>query len=317
MIISKTPLRISLLGGGTDLPAFYEKSPGAVISMAINRYVYIAVNEKFDNRFRVSYSITENVEAVDEIRNSIVRHTLNHFKVKSGLEIISIADVPGEGTGLGSSSAFTVGLINALDWHFDHDYRSHGVLAETAFQIERGVHPDIGRQDAYASAYGGFNYLRFHKTHVSVQPLEMPNEMFSWFLLLYTGVTRQSDLLLNTQREGFEKDKEKVAIGKEMAGLANEFYRCFNIDLNVGPFLHENWKLKRALHDGISTPQIDAWYECAMQNGALGGKLCGAGGGGFLLFYAPPDAHARIAEATGLRRVDFDIEPEGSKVVYG
>lgn len=319
MIISRTPLRISLVGGGTDVPAFYERSavPGAVVSFAINKYVYIAVNEKFDRRFRVSYSVTENVDEIGEIKNDLVRNTMKRFKINRGLEIVSIADVPGGGTGLGSSSAFTVGLVNALDFYLNQNYRPRGILAETAFDVERECHPSIGKQDAYAAAYGGFNYIRFGARGVSVAPMDISGGFFqSHLLLFYTGIQRSSDELLKEQRKGFES--RTLDIGIRMAELANGLYQQA-VGLNVekiSKLLNENWELKKRLADGITNPQIDEWYTRGLENGALGGKVCGAGGGGFLLFFAPPEAHRKIEQALGLRRVDFEIEEEGSRIVY-
>jgi D-glycero-alpha-D-manno-heptose-7-phosphate kinase len=306
MIISKTPLRVSLVGGGTDVPAFYEQSPGAVVSFAISKYIYVAVNEKFDGCFRVSYSVTENVDRVEEIKHSLVRHTLKHQKPKAGLEIVSIADIPGEGTGLGSSSAFEVGLLHAFNWN-EH-YVSPRLLAETAFQIERECHRDIGKQDHYAAAYGGFNRFRFKPSSVDVEMLYPPD--MRWFLLLYTGITRKADDLLRAQSKAFQADK--LAIGKEMAALAENFS-----EENISETLQDGWVLKKRLYKGVTNDQIDDWYIRAIMAGAQGGKICGAGGGGFLLFYAPPDAHEGIVKATGLRKVDFQISTEGSKVIYG
>lgn len=309
MIITRTPLRISLCGGGTDVPAFYEKTPGAVVSFAINKYVYISVNRKFDGRFRVSYSQTENVNSVEEIQHLIVRNVLENSRVKNGLEIVSMADIPGSGTGLGSSSAFTVGLINAVDGLFREREYSAGPLAEIAFSIERKSNPNIGKQDAYASAFGGFNMFGFKGNNVGRIPLFLPSYCEDSFLLLYTGITRPSDDLLRAQKNSLEGDG--LEIGKEMAYLAETF------DINdIGYYLRQNWELKKLLHGGISSQQIDDWYYVGIRNGAEGGKLCGAGGGGFMLFYAPPDAHDRIVKATGLRRVDFKVEYEGSKVIY-
>jgi D-glycero-alpha-D-manno-heptose-7-phosphate kinase len=309
MIITRTPLRISLVGGGTDTPAFYEKNLGAVVSFAIDKYIYISVNEKFDGKFRVSYSKTENVEERENIEHPIVRNTLQQYNIHTGLEIVSVADIPGGGTGLGSSSAFTVGLINALDWKIANTHRIHGALAEVAFQVERQSNPFIGKQDAYAAAFGGFNLFRFKGNKVGYKPIEYPDEIQDWFLLLYTGITRPSDDLLKSQSKSLSAGG--VVIGREMAALAEEFTLK-----NIGEMLKQNWILKKEIHNGISSPQIDKWYWTALQNGAEGGKLCGAGGGGFLFFYAPPDAHERIIKATGLRRVDFRIEQEGSKVIY-
>ena len=316
MIITRTPLRVSLVGGGTDVPQFYQKSPGAVVSFAINKFIYVAVNDKFDGQYRVSYSKNENVKSIEEIRHDLVRRALSTLRVKNGLEIVSIADIPGSGSGLGSSSAFTVGLVHALSAHLHGRSPKGGGLAELAYEIEAAAHPEIGKQDPYAAAYGGLNFLHFNKKGVSVKPMEIPLGLTSHMLLLWTGMTRSASEPLQAQKRFFEGDGMEV--GKEMARLASELHRQFvlgNYDL-VGRYLNDNWKLKRSISSFVSTPEIDHWYVQAMDNGAIGGKVCGAGGGGFLLFFCNPDARQRIADVTGLKKVDFEIEKEGSKIVY-
>lgn len=318
MIFTRTPLRISLLGGGTDLPAFYRKYRGAVVSFAVNKYIYVAVNKKFDGKLRVSYSKTENVSTVGELQHDLVREALSLSNIKSGLEITSVSDIPGSGTGLGSSSAFTVGLLHAL-----YPDVPAGTLAERAFTVEaeKCLHP-VGKQDAYAAAFGGINRLIFHSNHVEVNPVNASPIWLELFerhaLLLWTGLTRDANEILKHQRKSFE-DGGNMEIGKQLAGLANEFYEEMAQGATVqrvGEFLQEGWKIKKFMAHGISNSRIDALYDTAMRNGAYGGKLLGAGGGGFLLFMACPLQHAQIVRETGLRKVDFKIERKGSEVIY-
>lgn len=322
MIVTRTPLRISLVGGGTDVPAFCAENVGAVVSFAINKYVYISINDKFDGKYRISYSKTENVDRVDQIEHPIVGNVLTSLRIDKGVEITSIADIPGEGSGLGSSSSFTVGLINALSNHsFKHDPEPGG-LAELAFEQELLSSPSIGKQDHYAASYGGFNLFEFshrgvkrRSTHVTKSEAE---EIESNFVLLWTGITRKADAPLKMQSRSFQTNPNTVAIGRDMAFIAKALHeeikrKNFNA---IGEYLVDNWELKKRLHDGVTNPEIDALYNAGMMNGGAGGKLCGAGGGGFLLFYAHPDTHKSIVRATGLRQVPFKIDFEGSKVIY-
>lgn len=306
-------MRVSLVGGGTDMPVFYSKHVGGVVSFAINKYIYVSVNKKFDRKIRVSYSQTENVENIDDIQHELVRESLRYFKYKDGVEITSISDIPGEGSGLGSSSAFTVGLAHALG----HG-TPPGILAERAFDIEANFcHHPIGKQDAYASAYGGMNFMAFHGRKVEVKSLYYSDEMRQHFLLLWTGVTRPAGNILKQQKQNFDKG-DTMKVGRQMADLAYKFYTEYLTGMSLprmGGFLQENWELKMKLAD-ISSSQINEWYALGMKNGAYGGKLCGAGGGGFMFFLAPPDSHNSICRATGLRKVDFRIDSEGSKVIY-
>ena len=318
MIITRTPLRISLVGGGTDVKEFYSKHAGAVVSFAIQHYVYVSVNKKFDGKFRVSYSQTENVNTLDEIQHDLVRESLRLHNIKTGLEITSVSDIPGNGTGLGSSSAFTVGLVNALSKNV-----TPAALAECAYVVENETcgHP-TGKQDQYACALGGMNYLAFQRRHVKVIPLYPSeawlNEFQSHSLLLWTGIARDGNEILKEQRGNFSSGAN-LEIGKQMAQLATDLYvEILNEEGmdRIGGLIAESWKIKRFFANGISNMRIEGQIEEIKQSGAYGWKLCGAGGGGFLFVLAPPDTHARIVERTGLRQIKFKIEKEGSKVIY-
>lgn len=328
MIIARTPLRISLVGGGTDIPAFYEKHVGCVVSFTISKYVYVAINRKFDGRYRVSYSQTENVNSVADIQHDLVRETLNLYGRDrlGGLEIVSISDIPGEGSGLGSSSSFTVGLVTALqklEWdRISSSPFARKEHAEFAFRIEAKSNPFVGKQDHYAAVFGGLNQIYFGEENVIVRNIVMSEDVLDNFhdhlLLLWTGITRPANTLLKEQASSFRDNRGAQKNGEEMVRLAQELaHKLIAWDISeVGSILRENWYLKTRINPNATTPPIDAWYNVALNNGAQGGKLCGAGGGGFLLFWAPPDTHKRISHATGLRKIDFRLDLEGSKVIY-
>jgi D-glycero-alpha-D-manno-heptose-7-phosphate kinase len=315
MIITRTPLRISLVGGGTDMPEFYERHGGAVVSMAINKYIYITYNKKFDSRIRLSYSKTENVEKALELQHDIARACLEGI---SGIEVASISDIPGEGSGLGSSSSFTVGLINAM-----RDIPSPEMLAELAYKIEAGCGHNCGKQDHYAAAFGGLKYYTFNKDgSVHVESLLESYEksiLEKHLLLFWTGKTRKAGNILSKQAFNIKQNDSSENAAIELKGMAFSLANRFNGGYihDVGEYLAKNWELKKKLSHGITDPWIDSIYERAILEGAEGGKICGAGGGGFMLFYAEPRYHAGIEKAVGLRRVSFAIEDEGSKVIYG
>lgn len=324
MITSRTPLRISLIGGGTDLPAFYRSYGGSVVSFAISKSVYVSVNDKFDERTRVSYSITENVDDPEELKHDLARETLKLFQAK-GIEIASMADIPGEGSGLGSSSSFTVGLLAALSRKINGHIYPKKMLAETAHTVEAKLcrHPGVGKQDQYAAAYGGLHYYEFAKDEaVEVQPIfvspEQKEYLESRLMLLYTGVTRSANDILSDQEKNIKSSRESIEAGcalKEMAVNLAIDLQGGNFHV-VGTYLHEGWKLKKRLSDAISSPNLDTIYAKAIECGALGGKLLGAGGGGFFLFFAEPKFHADIRTATELRQVEFKIEEKGSEIIY-
>jgi len=324
MIVTKTPLRASFVGGGSDLPVFYRKYGGAVVSTAINKFVYITVNPKFDRRIRISYSRTEEPRTVDKIRHPLVREALKLLGITGGLEIASIADIPAKGSGLGSSSSYTVGLLLAL-----HAYRGQFASAERLakeaclIEIERCGDP-IGRQDQYAAAFGGFNFIKFYPDDsVSVEPIVCQRETLkrleSNILMFYTGQTRSTGSVLVHQQRAVAREKSKQRALQRMVALAHQLraeLQKNNIDA-FGAILHENWELKRGLAAAISNPQIDDWYQRARRAGATGGKVLGAGSGGFMIFYAPPERHAAITAALPkLRPIPFCFESQGSKIIF-
>lgn len=324
MIITRTPLRISFAGGGSDLPAFYEQEAGAVVSTAIDKYIYITVNPKFDHKIRASYSVTEIVDTVDEVKHELIREALHLLGIQQGIEITSISDIPSQGTGLGSSSSYTVGLLNAL-----YAYRGHMAGAERLareachIEIERCGKP-IGKQDQYIAAYGGLQYIRFNSDgSVFTDPVICSpvtrKQLQQGLLLLYTGLTRSADNILDEQSRETRTNGDKQRSLRFMVSLADQLRDALSRNKveAIGEILHTGWMEKRNLASGISNNHIDIWYERARAAGAIGGKLLGAGGGGFLLVYANPERHADICHALPeLRPIPFHFCPQGSKIIY-
>jgi D-glycero-alpha-D-manno-heptose-7-phosphate kinase len=324
MIISQTPFRISFAGGGSDLSAYYQEYGGAVVSTAIDKYIYVTISRKFDQSLRVSYSHTEEVERASQLQHPIVREGMAMLGIEGGLEITSVADIPSRGTGLGSSSSFAVGLLHALH-AIQGKHVSAGQLADEAcrIEIERCGEP-IGKQDQYAAAFGGLNFIRFLRDgSVQVEPIVLTRdarqELEKHFLLFYTGITRSASVILTRQSEELSKHSGKIEAMQKMVGCAEDLREALwkgNFD-SLGSILHENWILKQSLADGIGTGQINAWYGRALKAGALGGKLLGAGGGGFLLFFAPLHKHTAILSSlSDLRLVPFTMEARGSRIVF-
>jgi D-glycero-alpha-D-manno-heptose-7-phosphate kinase len=324
VIITRTPLRISFAGGGTDLRAFYGKERGAVLSAAIDKYIYITVNRKFDERVRASYSVTEIVNRAAQLRHELIRETLGLVGIEGGIEITSISDVPSQGTGLGSSSSYTVGLLNALYAYTGRLVSAERLAAEACrIEIEICGKP-IGKQDQYIAAYGGLQFIEFNPDEsVFTAPLpcarELQRDLASRLLLLYTGLTRSADAVLSAQQSNTETNGETFAVLQRMRDYADALRERLctgNLD-GFGEVLHEGWMLKRTLATGITSPTIDEWYERARRHGAIGGKLLGAGGGGFLLLYAHPARHAEICAALPeLKPIPFRLEPQGSRIIF-
>jgi len=324
MIITRTPLRISFAGGGSDLPAFYKQEQGAVVSTAIDKYIYINVNPKFDHKIRASYSVTEIVDSLDEVQHELIREALYLLNIRQGIEITSISDIPSQGTGLGSSSSYTVGLLNAL-----YAYKGHMAGAERLadeachIELERCRKP-IGKQDQYIAAYGGLQYIRFNPDgSVFTDPVicspDTRQRLQSRLLLLYTGLTRRADDILAEQTEETRSNEAKRAALRRIVSLAGQLCEALGRDEidAFGEILHAGWLEKRQLAANISNDRIDNWYERARVAGAIGGKLLGAGGGGFLLLYADPAHHTDICRALPeLRPIPFHFCPQGSKVIY-
>jgi D-glycero-alpha-D-manno-heptose-7-phosphate kinase len=321
VIITRTPLRVSFAGGGTDLVSFYRQHGGAVLSAGIDRYIHVLVNDHFDRSVRVAYSRTENVPRFEELQHELVREAMRMAGVTEAVEIHTIADIPGEGTGLGSSSTLTVGLLNAL-YAYRGVLKGPAELAEEACRIEVEILGSTpGKQDQYAAAFGGLHFYEFHPDDtVRVSPLALSRaqrEALSQHLtLFYTGITRRATNLLKQQDGRTADNKDALLRMREMAGESRD--AMMRADWGrVGALLDEGWRLKRTLSQGISNPEIDAAYERAKAAGALGGKITGAGGGGFLMIFHPPERSAQVANALSpMKRVPVRILPEGSRILF-
>ncbi|MFA6554493.1 MAG: GHMP kinase [Candidatus Paceibacterota bacterium] len=323
MIISRTPLRISFAGGGSDMPDFYEKQEGAVISTAIDKYIHIFLHPNFyTDRLLVKYSQTEEVTDARDLKNDIFRTILTDTKI-TGLEIASSGDVPTK-TGLGSSSAFAVGLYNALS-AYKHKKLTPEELASYACDIEINKlrHP-IGKQDQYASAYGGFNFYRFLPNNkVIVEPVNISpkkkKELNENLVLFYTGITRSADDILGEQKNNIKKSGETVSTLRKMTELAHEMRNALEDDSidKFGELLHKGWLLKKTVASTISNSIIDKYYEIGLKNGALGGKLLGAGGGGCLLFYCEKKNQEKLKDALkDLRHIPFSFTNKKSEIIF-
>jgi D-glycero-alpha-D-manno-heptose-7-phosphate kinase len=321
MIITRTPFRVSFAGGGSDLASYYQHEPGVVLSTAINKYMYIAVKEHFDQTFRISYSRTEIVDSVAQIEHPIVRECLTMLGSQHGLEIVSMGDLPAR-TGLGSSSCFTVGLLHAL-YAMNGKVVSQERLAREACCIEIDkLREPIGKQDQYIAAYGGMQFIQFNADgSVFVDPVilspEARKEFSRRLLIFFTGDTRDARQVLAKQQAA---TGDKRAVLRRMCEIAREMRDVLTLgrDLNVfGKLLHEGWQAKRSLTDAISNSRIDDLYARAMGAGALGGKLLGAGGGGFLLFFCEAHNQQRLREELAeLRELKFSLDPQGTKIVH-
>lgn len=322
MIISRAPFRVSFVGGGTDLPSFYERSYGMVASTTINKYMHIAVSEGFEPHMRLSYSRTEIVESVDDIKHPLIREALKLTELTDRrLHIYSMGDVPA-GTGLGSSSAFLVGLLKAL-WAHRGVYVSAARLAEQACHIEIDVLGEpIGRQDQYATAFGGLRWIRFNPDDtVEVEPIVCTRETLASLqkhcMLFYLGSSRAASEVLAEQQANVEDNYEVMC---QMRDLVPDFVRILQRGTNLaelGELLHQNWMLKRRLASGITNEDIDEYYTAALSAGALGGKMLGAGDTGFFLVFCEPHVQGRVREALGeLRYFPVAFEREGARIIY-
>lgn len=326
MIITRTPLRISFCGGSTDMPSFYERHGGAVVSAALNKYIYISVNKKFDDRIRLSYSRTENVDKPSELKHDLARACLEMYDDMKGIEITSVSDIPGEGSGLGSSSSYAVGLLKALAQYRGKPFNSPHILAETAYMVELAAGHECGKQDHYAAAYGGLHFFKFLQNgKVEVEPICFQNgeekDFQDQLMLFWTGRTRRASNILKRQNENVSENGRAVNIACDMRDLAYQLRENLLLGsvFALGESLHKNWELKKQLVDGISDSSIDYLYAKARSLGATGGKLCGAGGGGFLLLCASPEFQPKIELAMsleGLRRVPIKISEKGSTMIY-
>ena len=322
MIITRTPFRISLFGGGTDLPSFYHQHEGCVLSTTINKYMYIVLHPTFNKEDTiVKYNKTEIVKDVKNIQHPIARELLLKHKV-NGIEITSMADVL-SGTGLSSSSAYTVGLINALH-NYKNEYYSQSQIAEEACDLEINILKEpIGKQDQYGTAIGGIKIIKFlPNEEVKIKPIYLKHDTMkklnSNLILFYTGITHSAGEILKEQNKNIINEKEKFDKMVQMTDLVYDARRALNNENldEIGYLLHTNWLLKRSLASKISNPVIDKYYDIALQNGAFGGKLLGAGSGGFLLFYCPKEKQSQLRAALDLIEMPFNFEDEGTKVIY-
>ena len=322
MIISRTPFRISFGGGGSDLPDFYMQEQGAVVSTTIDKYIYLAIHRYFDpQKIQLKYSQTELVNNVSEISHPIFKSCLSMYQV-NGIDINSIADIPA-GTGLGSSSSFTVGLIHVIKAYLQQ-YVSQEYLAATACAIEiEQLKEPIGKQDQYAAAYGGLNLIRFNcDGSVEVEKIIMQSktkqQLEKNLIMIYTGDIRSASAILQNQSEAIRKADKRQTM-RTMVQQAFEFKNLLQdnrID-DFGRLLHEGWMLKKTLTAGISTSLVDDLYQKGLKAGALGGKLLGAGGGGFILFYCPEEKQALFRrEMSHYRELIFKFDNQGSKIIY-
>ncbi|HEV2690245.1 MAG TPA: galactokinase [Bryobacteraceae bacterium] len=323
MIITRTPLRISIGGGGTDLPSYYRKFGGFVIAAAINKHIYVGINETFSGGYFLKYSSLEHAPSIDEIRHSLIREALRLHEVPPPVEVVSMADIPA-GTGLGSSGAFTVGLLRAVH-AMKRKYVDPGIVAEEACQIEiETLQQPVGKQDQYIAAYGGLACFEFQEDgQVVVNPLNISNrtlyDLEERLVMFFTGYSRNASVVLDDQKVRSEMGDQAMLDNlhyiKEL-GLCIKFALERGDVKRFGELMHEHWMHKRERSPGTSNEGINRWYDVGRENGAIGGKLVGAGGGGFLLFCAEDrDALRRAMQKEGLREVRFGFDHEGSKLL--
>lgn len=321
MITVRAPFRISFAGGGSDIDSFYKKSYGLVVSTTINKFMYIMIHSYFHDKIRIKYSKTEDVTSVSQIQHPLVRECLKLTNTMKGIEIASIADVPA-GTGLGSSGAFTVGLLYALS-AYKRKLKTKEWLARTACRIEiEKLQEPIGKQDQYATSLGGLNYIRFNPDEtVWFEPIvlkpEIKRQLENNLLMFYVGNERKASRILATQKEEMT-DQKKYKIVCEMVKLAEKMKQVLirgKLE-EFGDLLHQGWLLKRGLTENITNPQLDRFYDKALKAGAKGGKVLGAGGGGFFLFYCEAKYQNKLRAALKLRELDFGFDDEGVKITY-
>lgn len=320
MIIIQTPLRISFAGGGTDFRDYYRRDGGCVVSTAIDKYIYVIIKDRFDRNIRIGYSRTEMVDSIDEIEHELVREAMKKVGISYGIEIATMADIPSEGSGLGSSSAVTVGLLHAM-YTFKGQLVTPGQLAREACEIEIDIlGKPIGKQDQYIAAYGGLRRIDFNADEtVSAKWVPMPDESKRRFgeslMLFYTGITRKADTILTQQKDNIASKVATLDKIKDQAGEIHEALENGNLN-RIGRIMDAGWRHKKQLADNISNASINAYYEAALDAGAVGGKVAGAGGGGFLLLFCPPDRQAEVRRAlSGMRELPINLERDGTKVI--
>jgi len=320
MIVVQTPLRISLFGGGTDFPDFFRQHGGVVLSSAIDKYIYVIVKERFDEQIRISYTITEIVNSVEDVKHELIREALKLTGIEHGVEIATMGDIPA-GTGLGSSSTVTVGALQAFH-AYCHQTISMEDLAGKACEIEVNIlKKPIGFQDQYIASFGGLRFFEFNQdgsvSHqaVVINP-EIVNELNQHLMLLYTGVTRKAETILAEQKNNIHNNLSTLTKLKEMACDAQVALTKGRLDA-IGYLLDESWELKKSLAPGICNGELGKIYATAQKAGALGGKVTGAGGGGYLLLYCPLNKKDKVRSALyQLKELPFHLEASGSRVIF-
>jgi len=323
MIISQTPLRISFLGGGTDFESYYKNHAGLVVSAAIDKYIFVIIKERFDSLIVLNYSKKEIRNSVEEIEHEFVREAMMKTGIKEGVEITMIADIPSEGSGLGSSSSVVVGLLNAM-YAYTGKQVTAEQLAKEACDIEiKKCKKPIGKQDQYIAAYGGLCSIKFNKTgKVNVDKIEISEReiynLSSNLFLYYTGVTRKSADVLEGLKSNISAKKNISDLNeiKKLAVEAKSAIEAGNID-KLGNLLNQNWKHKKKLSEGISNQFLDDMYSKAIKAGASGGKIAGAGGGGFFLLYCKKQFHDALKkQMKDFKEMPFHVEKDGSKIIF-
>ena len=321
MIIVQTPLRISFFGGGTDFPAFFMQEGGCVLSSAIDKYIFITIKERFDNKLRIGYTQTEMVDSVDQIRHDLIRESLRLTKIECGVEITTMGDIPSEGSGLGSSSTVTVGALHAMYAYLGEIVPAER-LAREACEIEiKMLKRPIGIQDQYIAAYGGLRFFEFLPDgQVTVEKIQLSSDtqraLNNNFMLFFTGVSRDSSSILKEQVGNLKDRLHELRELKQMASEARCAIETGNFD-SLGVLLHQSWELKKRLAGTISNGRINEMYETARSAGAIGGKIAGAGGGGFLLLYVPFERQNNVRKKlSGLQELPFRLEADGTKVIF-
>ena len=326
MIITQTPLRVSFVGGGTDFRDFYHKHVGEVISTAIDKYVYVIIKERYDSLIYLNYSKKEIVNRVSDLEHDLIREAMRKTGVTHGVEITTLADIPAHGSGLGSSSCVTIGTLNAL-YAYQGVSKTAEDLAQEACEIEiKVLGRPIGKQDQYIAAYGGLRHIQFQSDEsVIVESLPISQEtkrkLNTNTLLFYTGIERKASDILAAQQRNIEKNlyilSEMKTLVRELKGILINHQNKDHHSLDeFGHLLHWGWNLKQKFASAISNAQLNEIYDKARKKGALGGKLLGAGGGGFLLFYAPPERHDEIRSVlANLQEFPFNLERDGSKIL--
>ncbi len=321
MIIVQTPLRTSLFGGGTDFPSYYLEHGGCVLTSAIDKYIFVTIKRRFDNKLRVGYTRTELVDSVDEIHHELIREAFRTTGIGHGVEITTMGDIPSEGSGLGSSSTVTVGALHAM-YSMQRELVVAEKLAAEACHIELDVlGKPIGIQDQYIAAYGGMRFMEFTTSgevvsrRINLRP-DIQRQLNHNLLLFYTGVTRQADTILAEQQENIKSREAVLEEMKQIAHIACRELETGNIHA-IGELLHESWMLKKQLASRISNGTLDDMYTIARQAGAIGGKVAGAGGGGFLLLYCPPEHQEHLRSVmSDLQELPFNLGQDGSKVIF-